>query len=101
MNTTSQPNPASQAFDIHAKLRAANSHWSYCHAVQPHDKGFDYQFNTTFVGGMEFAVYERVDNHFVLVDFFKSYEEACDEAKNILDIYPDVRDLILQATSIL
>jgi hypothetical protein len=27
MNTTSQPNPASQAFDIHAKLKAANSHW--------------------------------------------------------------------------
>ncbi|ENB7197920.1 hypothetical protein ABIH54_004598 [Enterobacter bugandensis] len=93
MNTTPQPNPASQAFDIHAKLRAANSHWSYCHAVQPHDKGFDYQFNTTFVGEMEFAVYERIENYFVLVDFFKSYDEACADAKKIIDDHPDIKKM--------
>ena len=91
MNITSQPNSASQEFDIHAKLKASNSHWSYCYAVQPCKKGFNYQFNTTFVGEMELAVYERIDNYFVLVDFFKSYDEACDDAKNIIDDHPDIK----------
>lgn len=93
MNATSQPKATSQIFDIHAKLRAANSHWSYCHAVQPHDKEFNYQFNTTFIDGMEFAIYERVDRYFVLVDFFKSYEEACDDAKKIIDEHPDIKKM--------
>lgn len=93
MNITSQPNPASQEFDIHAKLRAANSHWSYCHAVQPCEKGFNYQFNTTFIGEMEFAVYERIDNYFVLVDFFKTYDEACADAKKIIDDHPDIKKM--------
>ncbi|MCP6700067.1 hypothetical protein [Pseudomonas donghuensis] len=93
MNTTSLPKPNSMEFDIHAKLKAANSHWSYCYAVHPHDKGFDYQFNTTFVGEMEFAVYERIENYFVLVDFFKSYDEACDDAKKIIDDHPDIKKM--------
>ncbi|EPK7314473.1 hypothetical protein MX851_002890 [Citrobacter freundii] len=91
MNITSQPNPASQEFDIHAKLRSANSHWSYCYAVQHFEKEFNYQFNTSFVDEMEFAVYERIDNYFVLVDFFKSYDEACDDAKKIIDDHPDLK----------
>lgn len=93
MNTNSQPKPISQIFDIHAKLRSTNSHWSYCYAVQPFVKGFNYQFNTTFVGEMEFAVYERIDNYFVLVDFFKSYDEACDDAKKIIDDHPDIKKM--------
>ncbi|EBW6823762.1 hypothetical protein DP786_07720 [Salmonella enterica subsp. enterica serovar Senftenberg] len=93
MNTNSQPKPTCHAFDIHAKLKSANSHWSYCHAVQPHDKGFDYQFNTTFVGEIEFAVYERIENYFVLVDFFKSYDEACDDVKKIIDEHPDIKKM--------
>lgn len=93
MNTTPHPKATIQIFDIHAKLRSANSHWSYCHAVQPHDKEFTYQFNTTFVGGMEFAIYERVDNYYVLVDFFKSYEDACDDAKKIIDEHPDIKKM--------
>ncbi|ENN5714118.1 hypothetical protein ACEV60_14750 [Enterobacter ludwigii] len=93
MNTTSQPNPPSQAFDIHAKLKAANSHWIYLRAAQPHQNDFDYEFNTTFIDGLEFAIYERVDNYFVLVDFFKSYEEACDDAKKIIDDHPDIKKM--------
>lgn len=93
MNTTSLPKPNSMEFDIHAKLKAANSHWSYCNAVQPCEKGFNYQFNTTFVGEMEFAVYERIDNYFVLVDFFKSYDEACADAKKIIDDHPDIKKM--------
>ncbi|EGF4814450.1 hypothetical protein ICF92_003813 [Escherichia coli] len=94
MNITSQPNPASQEFDIHAKLRAANSHWFYCYAVQHFEKEFNYQFNTSFVDEMEFAVYERIDNYFVLVDFFKSYDEACDDAKKIIDDHPDLKRML-------
>lgn len=90
MNKSSQPKPTSQEFDIHAKLKAANSHWSYCYAAQPHESEFNYQFNTTFIGEMEFAVYERIDNYFVLVDFFKSYDEACADAKKIIDDHPDI-----------
>ncbi|HFS8155803.1 TPA: hypothetical protein ACH2JI_004919 [Enterobacter roggenkampii] len=93
MNITSQPNSASQEFDIHAKLKASNSHWSYCYAVQPCEKGFNYQFRTTCVDGVEFAVYERIDNCFVLVDFFKSYDEACDDAKKIIDDHPDIKKM--------
>lgn len=91
MNISSQLKPVSPEFDIHAKLKAANSHWSYLYAVQPHENEFNYQFNTTFIGDMEFAVYERIDNYFVLVDFFKSYDEACDDAKKIIDDHPDLK----------
>lgn len=91
MNTTVKPKLDSHKFDIHAKLKSANSHWSYLYAVQPHENKFNYQFNTTFIGDMEFAVYERIDNYFVLVDFFKSYDEACDDAKKIIDDHPDLK----------
>ena len=93
MNITPQPNPASEEFDIHAKLKSANSHWSYLYAVQPHENEFNYQFSTTFVDEMEFAVYKRIDNYFVLVDFFKSYDEACDDAKKIINDHPDIKKI--------
>lgn len=93
MNTNPLPKPTSQEFDIHTKLKAANSHWSYCYAVQPCEKEFNYQFNTTFIDEMEFSVYERIDNYFVLVDFFKSYDEACDDAKKIIDDHPDIKKM--------
>lgn len=94
MNTNSQHKSTNQEFDIHAKLKSTNSHWSYLYAVQPHENGFNYQFNTTFIGEMEFAVYERIDNYFVLVDFFKSYDEACDDAKKIIDDHPDLKRML-------
>ncbi|MGG7180282.1 hypothetical protein [Klebsiella aerogenes] len=93
MSTNSQPKQVIHEFDIHAKLRLANSHWSYCYAVQPCEKGLNYQFNTTFVDEMEFAVYERIGNYFVLVDFFKSYNEACDDAKKIIDASPVIKKM--------
>ncbi|EPJ9671736.1 TPA: hypothetical protein I8190_000877 [Citrobacter freundii] len=94
MNTNHKPNPTSQAFNIHAKLKSSNSHWSYCYAVRPCDKGFNYQFNTTLDDEMEFAIYERIGNYFVLVDFFKSYNEACDDAKKIIDVRPDIKKML-------
>jgi len=93
MTISSPPNSASKEFNIHDKLRSAKTHWSYCFAAQLHDESFNYQFRTTFVDGIEFAVYERIDSYFVLVDFFKSYDEACDDAKKIIDDHPDLKKM--------
>jgi hypothetical protein len=91
MKKSSHQNTGSKKFNIHDKLRGSNTHWSHRFSAQPHDEGFNYQFRTTCVDGVEFAVYERIDNCFVLVDFFKSYDEACDDAKNIIDDHPDIK----------
>ncbi|RAY67850.1 hypothetical protein, partial [Enterobacter kobei] len=91
MKNSSYQNTSSKDFNIHDKIRATNTHWCLLFSAQPHDDGFNYQFRTTCVDGVEFAVYERIDNSFVLVDFFKSYDEACDDAKKIIDDYPDVK----------
>ena len=94
MKKFSHQNTDSKEFNIHDKLRATNAHWCYLFPVQPHDEGFNYQFRTTCVDGVEFAVYERIDNCFVLVDFFKTYDEACEDAKNIIDEYPDIKRML-------
>ncbi|BBS32793.1 TPA: hypothetical protein QH575_004812 [Enterobacter kobei] len=91
MNKSSYQNTGSKEFNIYEKLTATNTHWCHHFSAQPHDEGFNYQFRTTCVDGVEFAVYERIDNFFVLVDFFKSYDEACDDAKKIIDEYPDIK----------
>ncbi|WP_449556830.1 hypothetical protein [Huaxiibacter chinensis] len=90
MNMSPQPKPDSHEFDIHNKLKASNSHWSYLYAAQSRDDGFNYQFMTVLIDEPEFAVYERIDNYFILVDFFNSYEDACDRAKEIIDSHPDL-----------
>ncbi|EHF4932606.1 hypothetical protein I4B30_003672 [Enterobacter hormaechei] len=94
MKKSSHQNTGSKKFNIDDKLRGSNTHWTHRFSAQPHDAGFNYQFRTTCVAGVEFAVYERIDNCFVLVDFFKSYDEACDDAKNIIDDYPDIKRMI-------
>lgn len=91
MKKSSHQNTGSKKFNIDDKLRGSNTHWTHRFSAQPHDAGFNYQFRTTCVDGVEFAVYERIDNCFVLVDFFKSYDEACDDAKNIIDDHPDIK----------
>ncbi|HAV1976487.1 TPA: hypothetical protein JG987_003925 [Enterobacter hormaechei subsp. steigerwaltii] len=94
MKKSSHQNTGSKKFNIDDKLRGSNTHLTHRFSAQPHDAGFNYQFRTTCVAGVEFAVYERIDNCFVLVDFFKSYDEACDDAKNIIDDYPDIKRMI-------
>ena len=91
MNKSSPPETVSKSFNIHEKLKVAKTHWSYCFAAQPHDQTFNYQFRTSWVKGIEFAIYERTGEYYVLVDFFKSYEEACDDAKKIIDAYPEIK----------
>ncbi|EIV9539205.1 hypothetical protein MBN59_002441 [Klebsiella pneumoniae] len=101
MSNTTPQIPTIPAFDIHAKLKSLNECWSFAIRTQPHNHGYDFEFCTRYIPDLTFAIYKRIGDHFVLVDFFSSYDEACDEAKNILDIYPNIRDRILQATSIL
>ncbi|MEF3137472.1 hypothetical protein J8995_18580 [Klebsiella quasipneumoniae subsp. quasipneumoniae] len=100
MSNTTPPTKAIPAFDIHAKLKSLNECWSFAIRTQPHNHGYDFEFCTRFIPDLTFAIYKRIGDYFVLVDFFSSYDEACDEAKDILCIYPEVRDLILKATSI-
>lgn len=94
MNKAEHPQAVGQEFDIHAKLKSTNAHWSYLFAAQPYEDGFNHQFRTIFVDEPEFAIYERIDNYFVLVDFFKSYEEACDDAKKFINEHPDIKNMI-------
>ncbi|HAZ8269189.1 TPA: hypothetical protein J8W34_000280 [Citrobacter koseri] len=91
MNNHPHPQKAKNDFDIHAKLKSSNTHWSYLHAAQPNQNGINYEFCTTFIDDMEFAIYERIGNYFVLVDFFKSYDEACCDAKKIINNHPDIK----------
>ncbi|WP_227136558.1 hypothetical protein [Kosakonia radicincitans] len=91
MNNSNQTKAIATEFDIHKKLKSTGAHWSYCRAAQPHQDGFNYEFNTILVGDVEFAIYERHGNYFVLVDFFKNYDDACPEAKRIIDDHPDLK----------
>ncbi|KGT91264.1 hypothetical protein NG99_17005 [Erwinia typographi] len=86
---------ATTAFDIHLKLKASKSHWSYYFAAQPHQKNAKYELCTNFVGVISFALYEKIDNGFVLVDFFEDIKDACPDAIKILDEHPEAKAAIL------
>jgi len=82
-------------FDIHDKLEqeiknSGNSH-SYMMAAQPHQGDANFEFITSLFPQLLFLIYKRIDEYFVLVDFFKTYEEACDEAKAIIDSHPRLK----------
>lgn len=93
MNISRQSKSATPEFDIQEKLKSSGTHWNYLHIAQPHQDGFDYEFNTILGDEIEFAIYERCGSYFVLVDFFKNYDEACQNAKRIIDEHPDVKSL--------
>lgn len=84
-----------QQFDIHEKLKqeiknSGKSH-SYMMAAQPHQGNANFEFITSLFPELLFLIYKRIDEYFVLVDFFKTYEEACDEAKTIIDSRPRLK----------
>lgn len=93
MNISSQSESITTEFDIHEKLKSTGAHWLYRRAAQPYQDGYSYEFTTVMVGEMEFAIYERQDNYYVLVDFFKNYDEACPYAKQIIDQHPDIKKI--------
>ncbi|MEP9180366.1 hypothetical protein ABKT77_16535 [Enterobacter cloacae] len=80
-------------FDIHKKIKESRSHWVYLKTAQPYQGDANYEFITNLIDGIEFAIYQRYENIFVLVDFFKSYDDACDDAKKIIDEHPDIKNM--------
>ncbi|BCQ40929.1 hypothetical protein ERHA54_35320 [Erwinia rhapontici] len=94
-NKSSNENRGSSKFDIHQKLKASNYHLPYYLAAQPHQDDAKYELQTSLIGGVSFALYERVDNVFVLVDFFEDINEACVDAIAILNSWPCAKASIL------
>lgn len=77
------------SFDIHEKLKMniknGGENYSYLKATQPHQGDAKVELITIHHPEVKFLLYERTGNYFVLIDFFKSYAEACEEAKKIID----------------
>ncbi|MFV8926269.1 hypothetical protein ABQ431_08240 [Serratia fonticola] len=96
-----QPSPSAtlsqsqQPFCIHGKLKASDSHWAYAFAVTPADGDDKHQLITRWGDKAEFAVYERVENLFVLVDFSDDYYSMNEEAKKIIDRNPSAKASIM------
>ncbi|WP_313471351.1 hypothetical protein [Atlantibacter hermannii] len=88
--------PDNAPFDIHQKLRASGSHWCYLHAAEPWHGDCNFYLITDFSGDeYEYALYQLVEgDYFCLVDFFKNYNEACEEAKNIINSNPKYKAAI-------
>jgi len=98
MNNSNQSKSVDTKFDILEKLKSTGAHWAYRRAAQPYQEGYNYEFTTVMHGEMEFAIYERQDNNYVLVDFFKNYDEACPYAKKIIDEHPDIKNIHFNRT---
>ncbi|NTZ36177.1 hypothetical protein EXW94_18115 [Enterobacter sp. JMULE2] len=67
------------------KLKSSGANWSYLKIAQPHQDGANFEFIKLFEEEIEYALYERQGLYFVLIDFFKSYEEAGEYAKKIIN----------------
>lgn len=94
MNIPVKPEVVPTNFDINEKLKRTGAHWSYLKLAPPNQDCFNYEFITSLIDEAEYAIYVRVDNYFVLVDFFKNYEEACCEAKEIIDNNQKIKSAI-------
>lgn len=91
MNALVKDNAQNEECDIQEKLERSGSCWSYMKLAQPSQAGFNYEFITNLPGNIEFAIYERVGDYFFLVDFFENYEDASEQAKKIMNAYPDFK----------
>lgn len=91
-----------EKFSIHSKLLLTNTHWSYCFHILPHQENSIHEMRVSDFeeDGYEFAIYKRDGDYMILVDFFKSYEEACKEAKDILNEFPKAKGTITSLGSI-
>lgn len=87
--------PGGNAFDIQEKLKTHRPAWTYKHEAAGFQKNSNHEFCSNLIDGIEFAIYERQGNYFILVDFFKSYDDAREEAKNILDAHPDIKNHLI------
>ncbi|VTP13195.1 hypothetical protein PUATCC27989T_01029 [Phytobacter ursingii] len=95
MITTIAPKAVSNKFDVSQKITEKSSLWPYSKPSKPYQDGFNFQFESILSDVIEFALYERHGDQFVIVDFFNSYDEACDEAKEFLDNHKDLKTMIM------
>lgn len=77
------------------KLKSSGANWSYLKIAQKNHEGTNFEFNQSFEDETEFAIYERQGLYLVLVDFFKSYEDASDYAKSIIRSNKFLTNLLL------
>lgn len=92
--TDKQTNVQTNSFDIHQKLKAADSELSYFMPVSGHNENATYVLFASLFDVPEYQIYERNEFGFVLVDFFNTYEEACTHAKEILDKSPKLKNSV-------
>ena len=73
-------------FDIHQKLKDKKSSVTYLFIAQENEANAKNKLITSFDENdeMEFALYTRDGNYFILVDFFNNISEACSEAIEII-----------------
>ncbi|WP_158784634.1 hypothetical protein [Pantoea sp. BAV 3049] len=81
-------------FDIHQKLKSRKSSLTHMYLAQPHQSDVKCDFHVNLID-MEFSLYKRVGNYFILVDFFSDINEACPEALKILEEWPQAKNSIL------
>lgn len=74
------------AFDIHQKLKDKKSTQTYLFIAHESEAKANNKLITSFDKNdeMEFALYTRDGNYFILVDFFTDISDACDEAVEII-----------------
>ena len=73
-------------FDIHQKLKDKKSALTYLFIAHESEAIAKNKLITSFDDNdeMEFALYTRDGNYFILVDFFSNISEACPEAVEII-----------------
>lgn len=88
-NTKSSTNKNTSPFDIHEKLKIniknGGESYSYLKDIPSHQNDVNFEFITITIPEITFLIYRKLGNYFVLVDFFNNYEDACDEAKEIIN----------------
>lgn len=85
MKDTDTPTLENNNVAVIEKLKSSESSWSYLKIAQPHQDGSNFEFIQLSEEEIEYAIYERQGLYFVLIDFFKSYEEASEYAKKIIN----------------
>lgn len=82
-----------QVATIQEKIQLSGSHWSHIKIAQPSQNGYNFEFHTILLDESEYAIYERQGQYFVLIDFFKNYEEANDLAKKIINNHSQLKQI--------
>lgn len=73
-------------FNIHQKLKDKKSSITYLFIAHESEVNVKNKLITSYDESdeMEFALYTRDGNYFILVDFFNDISEACEEAVEII-----------------